>query len=321
MSEFADVGYWWLGRDSESAEGPPGRMHGRSLPVVLPCDDLKGNPRAWRKDYKLIIVHHLPRESGCIRKVRRHHPNAKIALRLDRAPEVLNKPGMLRHWPKMLQDMRGADFIACHMPDNRHARYWEQITGTKAIPLPSPILPHPDLDEMRNQKRENLIVCVEHRAGPRYTAPSLAAAAYVQKHTGCKVIMANVKDDHARKIADQIGLRAKLLPEVGHPALIALLARATLVIDLYTMHTPGRINTLAAWLGTPSVGSWNSPIVGHPSVDPFSASGGEIALALMVDPEAWKITRERGIETVDRMYAPEAIRDAVRDMMSEDTGS
>lgn len=318
MSEFSKVGYWWLGRDSDSAEGQPGRMHARSLPSVLPCDDLRGRPIGWRKDYEMIIVHHFPRAAGCIARVRKHHPEARIVLRLDRAPEVLNRPAMMQHWPKMLRDMKQADIIADALPDNRHGRYWEQVTGTKSMPLPSPILHHPDLEKLRSQDRENLIVCLDHRAEPRYPGPSLMAAAYVQQKTGCKVIVAKPQDQYVRKLADVIGLKAKFLNSVDHARLITLLARARVVIDLYTMHTPGRINTLAAWMGTPSVASWNSSDMGHPLVDPWSGAGGEIALALMADPDAWQTTRERGIETVDRIYSLEAIRDSVRAMMNEE---
>lgn len=315
MSEFANVGYWWLGSESECADGPAGRMHARSLPVVLPCDDLHGPPTKWRKDYQAIIVHHFPRGAGCLRRIRKHHPHALIVLRLDRAPEVTNKPGMFRYWPRILRDMRQADVIADALPDNRHAEYWARITGTRAMPLPSPILPHPELDRLRSQKRDDFIMCLDHKADPRFPAPSLVAAAYVQRKTGCKVVIAKPQDDYVRELARELGLNAEFIPQLDHPALLALIARARLVIDLYTMHTPGRINALAAWVGTPSVGSLNSPELGYPRVDPWSGAGADMVLHLMTDEAAWRTVRNRGIEAADRQYAPEAIRDAMRAIM------
>jgi hypothetical protein len=317
---FANVGYWWIGNQAETAGGPAGRMHGRSLPVVLPCEDLRGEPETWRKDLDMIIVQVFPRAKGSIRRVRKLYPKATIVARLDRAPEVVSKPEMKQYWRGYLRDLRKADYIADPLPDRRHADYFWQMTGTTPMALPSPILPHPELEVMRKAERDNLIVCLDHRAGPRFPAPSLAAAGYVQRITGCKVIVLKAQDQYVKNLAPTVGLEADWIDKAHHPQLIRVLARAKVVIDLYTMHTPGRINTLAAWMGTPSVASWNSPDIGHPRVDPFSAEGAREALALMTDTVRWEQVRTAGINAVDRIYAPEAIRAAVRSLLEVAVG-
>lgn len=309
---ISGVGFWYGGNPEAHAVPKPGAMHFRHVAHLLPCDEV-GNS-GTSADYQLIIAQYFPRNRQVVGRLRRRFPNARIALRLDRAVEHVLQVSRHNTFALMLDEYRAADLIACHMTDMRHAAFLSQVTGTPAFPLPTPIVPHPDIAALRSREREDLVVALDHRAPPRYPAPTMACLTALQRATGCRVVIAKPVDDYSKQLAQAFGLRVRWV-HPGHEALLEWLSRARVVVDLYTMHTPGRINALAAYVGTPSVGSWNSAHVGHPQVDPWSDKGLQVARDVWNNERAWAVVRDNGIECVERHHSPDALRRYVEAML------
>lgn len=307
---MADVAYVWGGGDRlDRTPGLPGQMHARLIPQLIEgVDVLDWADRAtWRGEYELIIVHYFPRNYPVVEVIREKFPAARIAIRPDRPPEHVAATWGPRH-VQMLKEFKAADVIVSPVEFGGQAGFWAQLTDKATGNLPTPIRPHPEIDVLRKRPREDVIAGWDHGAAPRVILPTLMALAGLQRETGYRVVIAQAHEN-TKALCDDLELTAAFV-QVDHAGTLDLLSRAKLVVDLYMMSTPGRLISLAAYVGTPSVGSLDNPDVGHDQAAPWTGQPLARALCLLEQPDRTEAIM-RGIETVEANNSPAAVKTAI----------
>ena len=309
------VGYLWSGDERwHNHTLVPGRMHMNVLPTLLGYDVLHWEERAqWAGDYDLVIVQHFTRNYSVLEPVREKFLGARLAMRPDRPPEwEARRRSEVFGW--LMHDLMLADVVLDAMPDGRRASFYAQMVSKPVSLLPSPIVPHPDVVELRKRSRRGVVGWL-HPADEAHRWPTLATLAALQRLTGTDVTVINaVARD--KQVAQQLGLVAAFETAPGHEGFIDLLSQAELLIDLFPMHTPHRVATVAAYLGTPTVTGRDTPDVGHVRVDAWSGDGVIAALELLA-PDRREAAVQAGIYHVEKTHMPDAIRQAVEALVDE----
>lgn len=301
----------------------PGGLRGEVLPSILPgCAALHWNERdSWELDaYDLFLVFYFATSHEVLRWIRERRPDAVIVAGVDPGADVLlNPPAWGRDAQIMVNQLRKyADAISTWDPTLRQGGFLGMITGVKAVELPIPLMPHPEIENMRARPREKLIVGALHRQQPQQPAPTLALMAALQQVPALADYRFVVLDDvpQARAMARNFRLTAEFVTGNDWAVKYDLIQRARLVVDMYTIHHYGRIQAHAANVGTVSIGSIYTADVGHIRVDPWSWDGLAAALWVLSDAKKEAELRQRGYEVIEARHSPERIRGIVRDWLA-----